>query len=174
MSYILGLLTSVVTILYLLDRMGIDIGGLNPFAWARRRAWTQRYEGDPIYAVEEPMEVAALIIAGMARVDGDMTAEQKAAIERTFMSTFALTERDAHQLLLSSTHLLGAPQVIPTQLDGLLKRTADTFTRSQAQSVLSMVSELYTEPLTDGQHDLKRNIEDRLQINDGPNTEWSR
>ena len=174
MHILLGFLTSVITVLYLLDRLGVDLGGLNPFAWARRRRFRKRYEGDPIYAVEDTMEVAALLVAGMARIDGDMTAEQKQGIEHAFMSTFSLTEKDAHQLLLSSTHLLGAPQVIHTQLDGLLKRTGDTFTRSQAESVLGMVNELYAEPLTDGQRDLKATIRERLPVNDGPNTEWSR
>ena len=173
MHIILGFLTSVITILYLLDRMGVDIGGLNPFAWARRRRFRQRYEGDPIYATEDQMEVAALLIAGMARIDGDMTAEQKGAIEHAFMSTFSLTEKDAHQLLLASTHLLGAPQIIHTQLEGLLKRTADTFTRSQADSILALVGELYDEPLSDDQRALRSLIREKLQIGDGPNTEWS-
>ncbi|MEM9690849.1 MAG: hypothetical protein AAF917_15400 [Pseudomonadota bacterium] len=174
MHILLGFLTSVITILYLLDRLGVDIGGLNPFAWARRRRFRNRYEGDPVYAVEDTMEIAALLIAGMARTDGDMTTEQKTAIERAFMTTFSMTERDAHQLLLSSTHLLGAPQVITTQLEGLLKRTADTFTRSQAQSVLSMVDELYPEPLSDTQAELRAIVRDKLQISEGPNTEWAR
>ena len=174
MHIILGFLTSVITILYLLDRLGVDLGGLNPFAWARRRRFRNRYEGDPIYAVEDPMEIAALIVAGMARIDGDMTAEQKHGIERAFMSTFSLTEKDAHQLLLSSTHLLGAPQVIHTQLEGLLKRTGDTFTRVQAESILEMVGELYEEPLSDDQRALKMTIREKLPVHDGPNTEWSR
>ncbi|MEM9689514.1 MAG: TerB family tellurite resistance protein, partial [Pseudomonadota bacterium] len=84
MHIILGFLTSVITILYLIDRLGVDIGGLNPFAWARRRRFRNRYEGDPVYAVEDTMEIAALLIAGMARTDGDMTTEQKTAIERAF------------------------------------------------------------------------------------------
>ena len=39
MHIILGALGSIVTILYMLDRLGIDIGGLNPFYWYRRRAF---------------------------------------------------------------------------------------------------------------------------------------
>ncbi len=174
MHIILGFLTSVITILYMLDRLGVDLGGLNPFDWARRRRFRERYEGDPIYAVEDPMEVAALLVTGMARADGDMTAEQKQGIEQAFVSTFSLTGTNAHQLLISSTHLLGAPQVIHTQLEGLLKRTGDTFTRSQAESILGMVNELYPEPLSEEQRLLKATIREKLPMDDGPNTEWSR
>jgi len=51
MHIVLGILTSLIAILYFLDRMGIDLGGLNPFYWRRRRAWARKYGGDPIYAV---------------------------------------------------------------------------------------------------------------------------
>lgn len=40
MHIVLGLLGTLVTILWLLYRlaeMGIDLGGLNPWAWRRRR-----------------------------------------------------------------------------------------------------------------------------------------
>ncbi|MEM1174849.1 MAG: TerB family tellurite resistance protein [Pseudomonadota bacterium] len=174
MHLILGFLTSVLTILYMLDRLGVDLGGLNPFAWARRRRFRKKYEGDPIYAVEDPMEIAALLVTGMARADGDITAEQKQAIEHAFMSTFSLSDKDAHQLLIASTHLLGATQVIHTQLEGLLKRTGDTFTRTQAESILGMVSELYSDALSEEQRLLKAMIRERLPVSDGPNTEWSR
>ena len=84
MHIVLGLLTTAVTILYLLDRMGIDLGGLNPFYWRRRRAWAAKYEGDPIYSVEDPMHVAALLIVGTAKLAGDLSAAQKRAALDTF------------------------------------------------------------------------------------------
>jgi hypothetical protein len=77
MHIVLGLLGSIVTILYLLDRLGIDLGGLNPFYWQRRRAWAKKYEGDPIHSVEDPMHVAAILIVGAAKLNGDLSAEQK-------------------------------------------------------------------------------------------------
>lgn len=140
MHYIIGLLGSILTILYLLDRLGIDIGGLNPFHWRRRRAWAKKYGGDPIYAVEDPMEVAALFVVGMAKLDGDIAAEQKARILETFSSTFSLDDREARQLLGSSSHLLGSPQMIPDQLDNLLKRQEKTFSPDQVDSLVAMMS----------------------------------
>ena len=43
MHIIIGLLGSLVTIFYLLDRLGVDIGGLNPFYWYRRRAFAKKF-----------------------------------------------------------------------------------------------------------------------------------
>ena len=173
MHIIIGFLTSVLTILYLLDRLGVDIGYLNPFTWMRRRAWAKKYEGDPVYAIEDPMEVAALLITGMARVDGDITAEQKSAIREAFSSTFSLGDKEANELLVSSTHLLGAPQIIHNQLEGVLKRTGSSFNRSQADSIMDIINRLYPEPLSHGQQELRAVITELLPTDEGPNTEWA-
>lgn len=90
MHVVLGLLGSLITILYLLDRMGVDLGGLNPFYWRRRRAWAVKYQGDPIYSVEDPIHVAALLIVGVAKLDGEISAEQKKIILSLFESRFSL------------------------------------------------------------------------------------
>ena len=141
MHIVLGALTTIVTILWLLHRlaeMGIDLGGLNPWYWRRRRAWHKKYEGDPVYATEDPMEVAALFVTGVARLDGEISAEQKNAILGEFASGFRLSDKEASQLLGSCTHLLGGPQVIQTQLEGLMERHRDLFSPDQAQSFLTM------------------------------------
>ena len=139
MHIVLSVLTAIVTILYLLDRMGFDLGGLNPFYWRRRRAWARQYQGDPIFAVEDPMEVAALFVVAVAKLDGDITLEQKKAILSEFSSNFSLSERDASQLLGSSTHLLGHPQVIGNQVQGLLGRHDKLFSPDQAESLVAMI-----------------------------------
>jgi len=77
MHLVLGFLGTVVTVLFLLDRLGIDLGGMNPFYWYRRRAFAKKYVSDPIYSIEDPIHVAALLIIGAAKLDGDLTAEQK-------------------------------------------------------------------------------------------------
>lgn len=142
MHILLGLLTTVITILYLLDRMGIDLGGLNPFYWRRRRAWAAKYQGDPIYSVDDPMEVAALLVAGVGKLDGDLSAEQKKTILGLFESNFSLASREAADLLGSATHLLGAPQIIDTQLSGVVDKNKGQFSPDQAESTLQMMSDV--------------------------------
>ena len=142
MHVVLGLLGTIVTILFLLDRLGINLGGLNPFSWRRRRAWAKKYEGDPIYSVEEPMHVAALLIIGATKLDGDWTAEQRKVALNQFESGFALDSHAASELLGSATHLLGAPQIIDTQLNGLADKNKDRFSRDQAESMIQMMVEV--------------------------------
>ena len=142
MHVLLGLLGAAVTILYLLDRAGIDLGGLNPFYWRRRRAWAKKYDGDPIYSIEDPIHVAALLAVGAARLDGDLTAEQKQAAKTQFEQTFSLGAKEASELLASATHLLGAPQVIDTQLEGLIARNKNRFSPEQAASIVQMMTQV--------------------------------
>ena len=70
MHIILGLLGTIVTILILLNRLseaGIEIGWLNPFAWNRRRKWRNKYQGNPIFQLVDPLEVAALLCTSLAK-----------------------------------------------------------------------------------------------------------
>ena len=142
--HILGILGTIVTVLYLLDRVGIDIGWINPWSWRRRRAWAKRYEGDPVYSVEDPIQVAAILIAGAAKLEGDISAGQKQAILEQFEQKFSLDARSASDLLASATHLLGAPQVIGTQLRGLAARHQGSFSDEQLESLLEMVTAVAT------------------------------
>lgn len=142
MHVVLGLLGAILTILFLLDRLGVDVGWLNPFYWKRRRAWTKKYEGDPIYSVEDPMHVAALLIVGAAKLDGDLSAGQKKATLRQFESVFSLDARAASELLGSAAHLLAPPQLIDTQLNGLAEKNKDRFSPEQAESMIQMMTEV--------------------------------
>ena len=162
MHLVIGFLTSLVTIFYLLDQMGINLGGFNPFYWRRRRAWLKKYGGDPIYAVEDPMEVAALFVVGVAKIDGDITAEEKQSILAEFSSNFSLGEREASQLLGSTAHLLGQPQLIGAQLNAVLSRLDDFFAPDQADSLVTMMRTVVSsnEQLSSEQTDLIESIRD--------------
>lgn len=139
MHIVLGLLTSIVTILYLLDRAGIDIGWLNPFHWRRRRAWSKQYHGDPIYSVEDPLHIASLLIIGVAKLEGDLTAEQRASLLQQFSNHFSLSEKEGTDLLGSAAHLLAAPQLLADQLKTLAERNTKRFSTEQAESMLEMM-----------------------------------
>ena len=145
MHLILGALSSIVTILWLLHRlaeMGIDLGGLNPWLWHRRRKWQQQFQGNAIFHVTSPMEVAALLIAGTAKADGDMSSEEKAEILRIFEEEFGLSKRDAAALLLSSTYLLGKGHELYEQLSKVLKPSQEKFTDEQAESTVVLMRQI--------------------------------
>lgn len=142
MHILIAFLGSLVTVFYLLDRLGIDIGGFNPFHWHRRRKWMKQYNADPIYSVEDPMQVASLLILGAAKLDGVISAEQKRVALEQFESAFSLTSQEASELVGSAVHLLGSPQVIDAQLKGLADKNRTRFTKEQADSMLQMMAKV--------------------------------
>ena len=147
MHIVLGILGSLVTLFYLLDRLGIDIGGLNPFYWYRRRAFAQKYGADPIYSIEDPVHVASLLIIGAAKLDGDLTAEQRSVAQSEFEKNFKLEAKEASELFGSAAHLLAAPQLLENQLNKLADKNSSRFTPEQADSLVEIMT---TVASTDG------------------------
>ena len=139
MHVVIALLGGLATVLYLLNHLGVDIGWLNPYWWKRRRQWAAKYQGDPIHSIEDPLEVAALLIIGVAKLEGDLTAEQKQAIRDQFSEKFSMSDKATADLLGSATHLLAAPQLVGAQLKELARRNTDRFSAEQAESMLVMM-----------------------------------
>jgi len=110
------------------------------------------------------MEVAALFVVGIAKIDGDITAEEKTSILSEFSSKFSLSEREASQLLGSSVHLLGQPLLIGTQLSNMLNRLDDLFTPEQTESLVAMMTTVVSsnEHLSPEQTDLIDSVHDRF------------
>jgi len=141
---IIGVLGSLLTILWLLHRLaeiGIDLGGLNPWLWNRRRKWRTKYEANPIFAIESPMEATALLVA-VAKADGDMTSEEKKAIHAMFESRFHLSKTESAGLLVSSTYLLRDGEELRSNLAKVLEPSLENFSVSQSESAVEMLNEI--------------------------------
>ncbi|MGH8494600.1 MAG: hypothetical protein ACREVN_00515 [Gammaproteobacteria bacterium] len=145
MHIVLGILATIVTILILLHRLadaGIDLGGLNPFLWHRRRNWRKKYEGSPLYALDSPMEAAALLVVATGKCDGEISAEQKKAMLGMFEAEFHLSPRDASALLGSSAHLLATVTDAPAEVAKILARSRERFTAGQSDSTIALMERL--------------------------------
>lgn len=145
MHIILGTLAAIVTILVLLSRLadaGIYLGGLNPFLWKRRRAWRQKLQGNPIYTLQDPKDIAGLLVVGLAKIGGDISAEEKQAVLREFDTTLMLGRRGATELLGSSAFLLGDTREFQEHLDRILDNAREKLSPAQAESVLAIMSRI--------------------------------
>lgn len=142
MHVVLGLLGTIVTILVLLNRLaeaGIDLGGLNPFLWKRRRKWKKQYEGNPAFKLTDPMDVTALLMLAVAKCDGEITKEQKANILALFEAKFHLSRIDAQGLLIASSHLHGDGQEVRAKIREVMAPSMVQFTEDQARSAIALV-----------------------------------
>ena len=175
MPYLLGLLGVIVTALVLLSRLadaGIDLGGLNPFALKRRRSWRRKFEANPLFGLDEPMEVAAVLAVGIAKAGGDMSSEQKRALLDAFERTFALDRRAAEELLASSAYLVGDGRIFRDQVQDVVAGSRKRFTDSQIASTLSLVEEVAAvDSATELQRELIGRIKGAFDEKDG-STAW--
>lgn len=140
MHIIIGLLTALGTLLYVMERMRIDIGWLNPWAWKRRRAWSKMATGNPVYGLDKPIDAIALIATAAAKIDGDLSIEEKEALKNIFRNTFNLSEQEASQLLGSSVYLLGPGEDVFQSPEKVLQRSLDQFSDEQKASSMGLLS----------------------------------
>jgi len=145
MHIIIALLGSIVTILILLNRLadaGIDLGWLNPYLWRRRRNWKDKYEGDPIFRINSPMDATAILMVAAAKSDGDFTKDDKNLLLSLFESEFKLSKKDAAGLLISSGHLLGDGASVRGDVRKFLAPSKASFTESQVESAIDLLSRI--------------------------------
>lgn len=142
MHIIIGFLTALGTLLFALDRLGVDLGWLNPWAWKRRRAWIKQSTGNPAYRLEKPIDAIALIATAAAKIDGDLSIEEKEKLKLIFQSTFNQSEKDATQLLGASVYLLGSGEDIFQSPEKVLKRSLERFSEEQKSSSMQLLSEI--------------------------------
>ncbi len=177
MHIVLGLLGTVVTILVLLNRLadaGIDLGGLNPFLWSRRRKWRNQYEGNPIFKIENPLDATAILLVAVAKADGDMTTESKKLILDIFENEFSLAKKDAAGLLISSSHLLGDGNELRTKPQQFLAPSKKSFSQPQIDSALSLLERVSQQ--NDSAHpnaiELIAQVRSELEMPAGPTGTW--
>lgn len=142
---ILAVLGVIVTILVLLNRLanaGIDLGGLNPFLWKRRRNWKNKLEGNPIYQIESPMDAVALYLVAIVKADGDMTKEDKTHLLSLFSNRFNLSEKEASSLLVSSSHLLGNGEEAQENVAKVMENSLELFSDDQIISSKALLREI--------------------------------
>ena len=145
MHIILGLLGTIVTILVLLNRLGeagIDLGWLNPFTWHRRRKYRLNHDLNPAFKLTSPLDTAALVLVTIAKAEGDMSREQKAALLKMFEQKFHLSERQAIDLLGASVHLFGRGDEVLAKPQHILDRSLEHFSPDQLESLTGMMDEV--------------------------------
>lgn len=142
MHILIGLLTAIATLLFALEKLGVDIGWLNPWAWKRRRRWIKQLSVNPAFNIDSPMEAAALLALATARIDGDLSSEEKTTLRSLFEHEFKQTPENASSLLRSSTYLLAGGEEVFSHPEKVLERSIDAFTAEQRSSTLDLMRQV--------------------------------
>lgn len=125
-----------------LQRSGFSLSSINPFLAYRRWKWSRTYGAKPIYRLERPMDVAAVLLLGIAKADGEITSDQKRELQNLFQNEFEISRDEAADLLLASSHLIRDEIYIVDHLDKILELSAAKFEPSAVSSLLRMLRQI--------------------------------
>jgi uncharacterized tellurite resistance protein B-like protein len=142
MHIVIAVITAIAGLFWALNalqRSGFQFSSLNPFLAWRRFQWSRTYGGRAIYKLERPMDVAAVLLLGVAKADGAITSDQKRELLAMFQSEFAISRDDASDLLLASSHLIRDEIYLVDHLDKILARSAERFEPDTVTSLLAMM-----------------------------------
>ncbi len=142
MHVLIAFLTAVAGLLYALERLGVDIGWLNPWAWRRRRRWVKQLHTNPAFNVDQPMEAVALLLVATVRIDGDLSTDEKNELKAIFAGEFKQSENDVSSLLSSSTFLLGSGDDVFNRPQEVLNKSLPKFSDAQKQSALELIERI--------------------------------
>ena len=142
MHIVIAVITALAGLLWALNalqRSGFQLSSLNPFLAYRRWQWRKTYGGRPIFKLDRPMDVAAVLLLGTAKADGDITSDQKRELLAMFQGEFAISRDEASDLLLASSHLIRDEIYLVDNLDKVLERSAERFEPDTVASLLAMM-----------------------------------
>lgn len=142
MHIIIAAITALAGLLWAinsLQRSGFSLSSINPFLAYRRWKWSRTYGAKPIYRLERPMDVAAVLLLGIAKADGEITSDQKRELQSTFQHEFEISRDEAADLLLASSHLIRDEIYIVDHLDKILAPSAAKFEPAAVSSLLTMM-----------------------------------
>lgn len=142
MHIVIAVITAIAGLFWALNslqRSGFHFSSLNPFLAYRRWQWSRSYGARPIYKMERPMDVAAVLLLGVAKADGAITSDQKRELLAMFQSEFSIPRDEASDLLLASSHLIRDEIYLVDHLDKILERSAERFEPDAVASLLAMM-----------------------------------
>jgi uncharacterized tellurite resistance protein B-like protein len=145
MHIVIAVITAIAGLFWALNalqRSGFQFSSLNPFLAWRRFQWSRSYGGRPIYKLERPMDVAAVLLLGVAKADGAITSDQKRELLAMFQSEFSISRDEASDLLLASSHLIRDEIYLVDHLDKILARSAERFEPDTVTSLLAMMRKI--------------------------------
>ena len=108
----------------------------NPFSFFRRLKWQTRVGIKPIYNLSKPIEVSAVFMLGIAKLEGEISREQKENILQIFQNEFNLNKDQSQEMFVFATFILKDEYTILSSAAKILKNSSPHFTAEQANALI--------------------------------------
>lgn len=136
---LLGLVVAVTLALGALKRNGVDIGWLNPFTFFHRLRWKQKSTVPPLYALDHPVDVVAVLALAAVQTSGLVTSKQKEGVLELLCQHLGMDEAEANKLWILSSHLLRHRALDAQEVPAVLAKCADKFSDYHQRTLLNVV-----------------------------------
>lgn len=140
MHVLIGLLTAIAGLIWALvalERAGFRLS--SPFALFRRYQWNKKFSRKPLHSLTEPVDVVAVLLLGIAKCEGEISAEQKKHLLNIFEQEFKISADEAADLLLASSHLIRNEIYLVDQIDKILEPSLGRFTDAHIKTVNTLM-----------------------------------
>jgi len=177
MHIIIGIITAIgglVWALYRLQNSGVDLNSFNPFYWVRRKNWEKQLSTKPLHRLVKPLDAAGVLLVGIAKIEGEISREQKADIINLFQNEFNLDESKSTELFSASSHMLQDVIDLPAEVKYILAPCKEQFQPNQTESLLKMLVKVASieHAITDMQSKVITAVENELSVNPVETGKW--
>ncbi|MDC0598621.1 TerB family tellurite resistance protein [Gammaproteobacteria bacterium] len=164
MHILIGLLTAIASLIWALNRFGVDVNSFNPFHWHRRNKWKKQFDTKPLHLLKKPIEAAAVLLIGTVNAEGLISREQKAEVMKVFTDEFQQDQSTATDLFVSGTFMLKDVIDVAAEVPHILAPNKEFFTQEQSQSLLKVLSRMASleGEMTQAQKDIVDAVETEL------------
>jgi hypothetical protein len=144
MGIILEILGIGITLMFglaALKRAGIDIGWLNPFTFFHRRAWKNKVSVPPLYNLQHPVDVAAVLGMAIVKSTGEITSDQKQGLINLYGKHLNANPTEANDLWIASSHLMRRSLIEASEVPDILSRSAEKFSNFHVESLFALMAD---------------------------------
>ncbi len=145
MHIIIAAISAIAALLFALNRLqdaGINLNSFNPFFWYRRHKWQQQLGTKPIHALTDPLEAAAVLLVGIAFVEGEITRELKRELMAVFESEMHVSPDTAAELYSAMSHMLRDEPNLVAEIGNILAPSLEQFNSERSRSLLGMLERI--------------------------------
>jgi uncharacterized tellurite resistance protein B-like protein len=145
MHIIIGFISAVAGLIWAINQLegsGFQLSSFNPFYWFRKKRWQKKYQENSLHHLSDPIELVAVLLIGVAKLDGEISQEQKKKIYSIFHQDFSLTHDDASALFLSSSFLIQNDEHWVFNIHKILKKFQSKLTKEQVNSILRLTKKI--------------------------------
>lgn len=137
---LLGLVLAIALALGALKRNGVDIGWLNPFTFFRRLWWKQKLTVPPLYALDHPVDVVAVLALAAVQTSGMVTSKQKEGVLALLSQHLSVDVAEANNMWISSSHLLRHRALDAREVPAVLEKSASKFSAYHQGTLMTIVT----------------------------------